>query len=74
MNDDLGVPDRHPSAPNVYLIKSVGYFPGRYGDGLIKLVLDILTRKPAPPAVFVHHHVITTEDVDHYYPNLPVRA
>ena len=28
-----------------------------------------LTRKPVPPAVFVHHHVITRENVDHYYPN-----
>jgi ribose transport system substrate-binding protein len=51
------------------LIASVGYFPERYGDGLIKLALDILTRKPAPPAVFVRHHVITKENVDHYYPN-----
>jgi len=51
------------------LIASVGYFPEHYGDGLIKLALDILTRKPVPPAVFVHHHVITRENVDHYYPN-----
>jgi len=35
----------------------------------VKLALDILNRKPAPPAVFVHHHVITRENVDHYYPN-----
>jgi ribose transport system substrate-binding protein len=51
------------------LIASVGYFPEQYGDGLIKLALDILTRKPVPPAVFVRHHVITKENVDHYYPN-----
>jgi ribose transport system substrate-binding protein len=51
------------------LVASVGYFPEQYGDGLIKLALDILTRKPAPPAVFVHHHVITRENVDHFYPN-----
>ena len=57
---------RQPRTP---LIASVGYFPEQYGDGLIKLALDILTRKPAPPAVFVHHHVITRENVDHYYPN-----
>ncbi|MCX6538101.1 MAG: substrate-binding domain-containing protein [Acidobacteria bacterium] len=57
---------RQPRTP---LIASVGYFPEQYGDGLIKLALDILTRKPVPPAVFVHHHVITRENVDHYYPN-----
>ena len=51
------------------LIASVGYFPEHYGDGLVKLALDILTRKPVPPAVFVHHHVITRENVDHFYPN-----
>jgi ribose transport system substrate-binding protein len=57
---------RQPRTP---LIASVGYFPERYGDGLLKLAIDILTKKPVPPAVFVHHQVITRENVDHYYPN-----
>jgi ribose transport system substrate-binding protein len=57
---------RQPRTP---LIASVGYFPERYGDGLIKLAIDILSKKPVPPAVFVRHHVITRENVDHYYPN-----
>lgn len=57
---------RQPRTP---LIASVGYFPERYGDGLVKLAVDLLTRKPVPPAVFVHHHVITKENVDHFYPN-----
>jgi ribose transport system substrate-binding protein len=57
---------RQPRTP---LIASVGYFPERYGDGLVKLAVDILSRKPVPPAVFVPHHVITRENVDHYYPN-----
>jgi ribose transport system substrate-binding protein len=57
---------RQPRTP---LIASVGYFPERYGDGLIKLAIDILSKKPVPPAVFVHHQVITRENVDHYYPN-----
>jgi ribose transport system substrate-binding protein len=57
---------RQPRSP---LIASVGYFPERYGDGLIKLAIDILSKKPVPPAVFVRHHVITAENVDHYYPN-----
>jgi ribose transport system substrate-binding protein len=51
------------------LVASVGYFPEQYGDGVIKLAIDILSRKPVPPAVFVRHHVITRENVDHFYPN-----
>ena len=57
---------REPRTP---LIASVGYFPEKYGDGLIRLALDILGKRPVPPAVFVRHHIITPENVDHYYPN-----
>lgn len=56
------------------LIGSVGYFPEKYGDGLIRLALDILGRKPVPPAVFVTHHLITAENVDHFYPNDVLRG
>jgi ribose transport system substrate-binding protein len=51
------------------LVASVGYFPERYGDALIRLALDILGGKPVPPAVFIKHQVITKENVDHHYPN-----
>ena len=51
------------------LVASVAYFPERYGDDLIRLALDILARRPVPPAVFVHHQVITADNVDHFYPN-----
>lgn len=51
------------------LIGSVGYFPEKYGDGVIALALDILAGRPAPPAVFTRHHLIAAENVDHYYPN-----
>jgi ribose transport system substrate-binding protein len=51
------------------LVASVGYFPERYGEALIRLALDILSGKVVPPAVFVKHQVITRENVDHYYPN-----
>jgi ribose transport system substrate-binding protein len=47
----------------------VGYFPEKYGDGLLKLALDILAGRPVPPAVFVRHQLITPENVDHFYPN-----
>ena len=57
---------RKPITP---LVASVGYFPERYGDALIRLALDILAGKAVPPAVFIKHQVITRENIDHYYPN-----
>ena len=56
-------------SPNTRLIASVAYFPEKYGDGLIRLALDILARKAVPPAIFTSHQTITPENVDHYYPN-----
>jgi len=57
---------REPRSP---LVGSVGYFPEKYGDGLLRLALDILAGRPVPPAVFVRHQLITPENVDHFYPN-----
>ena len=54
---------------NTRLIASVAFFPEKYGDGLLKLALDILSRKAVPPAVFTTHQIITPENVDHFYPN-----
>jgi len=56
-------------APDTRLVASVAYFPEKYGDGLIRLALDILGGKPVPPAVFTTHHIITPDNVDHFYPN-----
>ncbi len=57
---------REPRTP---LLASVAYFPEQYGDGLIRLALDILSRRRVPPAVFMHHQIITAQNVDHFYPN-----
>jgi len=51
------------------LIGSVGYFPERYGEDLIRLSLDILNQRQVAPAVFVQHKLVTPQNVDHYYPN-----
>ncbi len=51
------------------MIASVGYFPEKYGDGLLRLALDLLARRPVAPAVFTNHQIITPENVDHFYPN-----
>ena len=55
--------------PNTRFVGSVAYFPERYGEGLIRVSLEILNRRPVPPAVFVKHQLITPETVDHFYPN-----
>jgi ribose transport system substrate-binding protein len=55
--------------PGTRFIGSVAYFPERYGEDVISLAIDILQRKPVPPAVFVKHQLLTKENVDHFYPN-----
>jgi ribose transport system substrate-binding protein len=51
------------------LIGSVAFFPERYGNGIIKLALDILGHRRTPPAIFTRHQLITRENVDHVYAN-----
>jgi ribose transport system substrate-binding protein len=60
---------RELRSPHTPLVASVAYFPERYGPGLVRLALDILSRKPVPPAVFTRHQVVTADNVDHLYPN-----
>jgi ribose transport system substrate-binding protein len=55
--------------PGTRLIASVAYFPERYGEDIVRLALDILLRRPVPPAVFVKHELVTPENVNHFYPN-----
>lgn len=57
---------REPRSP---LVGSVAYFPEKYGEGLIRLALDILAQRRVPPAVFVDHELVTPSNVDHFYPN-----
>jgi ribose transport system substrate-binding protein len=51
------------------LLGSVAYFPEKYGAELIAVALDILNRRPVPPAVFVKHQLVTPDNVNHVYPN-----
>ena len=55
-----------------------GHPPGRVGRLLpgkvrrrrfVAVALDILHRRPVPPAVFVKHQLVTPETVNHIYPN-----
>jgi ribose transport system substrate-binding protein len=62
---------RRPRTP---LVASVGHFPERYGEVLIPLALQILSKKPVPPATFTKPKLIIPSNVDHYYPTDPLRS
>jgi ribose transport system substrate-binding protein len=55
-------------------IASVGHFPERYGEQLIRLALQILGKKPVAPATFTRPKLIVAANVDHYYPTDTLRT
>ncbi|HLH36054.1 MAG TPA: substrate-binding domain-containing protein [Alloacidobacterium sp.] len=55
--------------PSTRLLGSVAYFPETYGAQIIKLAIEILEKKPTPPAVFTQHELVTPQNVDKIYPN-----
>jgi ribose transport system substrate-binding protein len=55
--------------PNTRMLGTVALFPEKYGQGVLRLALDILNHRPVPPAVFVKHCLITSQNVNQYYPN-----
>lgn len=57
--------------PQTQLIGSVAYFPERYGEALLQLALDILKKRPLPPAVYTKHRLVTSANVHRLYPKDP---
>ncbi len=55
--------------PGTALIGSVGYFPERYGDAIIKLALDRIRGREVPAATFVKHRLVHPGNVNSLYPN-----
>ena len=54
--------------PNSRLIGSVAYFPERYGEQLIALALNILTKRvPVSNAVFIKHQLLTPGNLRQHY-------
>jgi ribose transport system substrate-binding protein len=54
--------------PNSRLIGSVAYFPERYGEQLIALASDMLTKRaPIQNAVFIKHQLITHDNLKQHY-------
>ena len=56
------------------LVGSVGYFPERYGEGVIPLALDLLRGRPVPPATFVRHEMITASNLRVFYLAIPKQS
>jgi ribose transport system substrate-binding protein len=56
---------RHPGSP---FIGSVAYFPEKYGEGLLKIALQMFKGQFVPPAIFVVHQLLTPKNVDTVYP------
>jgi ribose transport system substrate-binding protein len=50
------------------LVGSVGYFPERYGEGVIPLAVDLLRGRSVPRATFVRHEMITASNLSSFYP------
>jgi len=65
-----GVPEARQELrlPGTRLVASVGFFPERYGDTLLRLAMDVLQRKSPPPAVYAPVELITLNNVDRFYP------
>ncbi|MFN2134449.1 MAG: substrate-binding domain-containing protein [Candidatus Promineifilaceae bacterium] len=54
--------------PQSRLIGSTAYMPERYGDKLMELALKILNGESVPPAVYISHVFISSENIDRFYP------
>jgi ribose transport system substrate-binding protein len=54
--------------PNSRLIGSTAYMPERYGEKLAELALKIFRGESVPPAIYMEHAFINTQNIDTYYP------
>jgi ribose transport system substrate-binding protein len=67
--DGVAESRRELRRPGSRLVASVAYFPETYGERLVPLALDILHKRPAPPAVLTRHRLLTPANVDRIYSN-----
>lgn len=54
--------------PNTRLAGSVAFFPERYGAKILSIALDLLKQKPVPRVVYAPVQLLTSENVNLYYP------
>ena len=55
--------------PGSRIVGSTAYMPERYGEQLLEIALKVLRGEPSPPAVYIKHVFINSENIDQYYPN-----
>jgi len=67
----MGADEAPELAQEKQFVASVGYFPERYGNYLIPMALMTLAGDRLPPAVLVHHVMVTQANVCHFYPKVP---
>ncbi|HFE67678.1 MAG TPA: DeoR family transcriptional regulator [Chloroflexi bacterium] len=58
--------------PESRVIGSTAYMPERYGEQLLQLALKILQGESVPPAVYTDHVFLNADNIDLYYPSVPV--
>jgi ribose transport system substrate-binding protein len=54
--------------PDSCLIGSVGFFPEKYGEQIIPLVLKILGGEAVPPTAHIEHALINRDNAARFYP------
>jgi ribose transport system substrate-binding protein len=47
---------------------SVAYFPDKYGEWMVPIIVDLIEGNSVPPVVRINHLVIDRSDVGDYYP------
>ena len=47
---------------------SVAYWPEKYGEYMVPIIVDLLEGRPVPPQVWVNHLVIDRSNIEQYYP------
>ena len=50
-------------------IADTGYFPEKYGDTLVPLLLSVIDGQAQPKTIFINHRVITKANIRAIYPN-----
>ncbi|MEO0564296.1 MAG: substrate-binding domain-containing protein, partial [Chloroflexota bacterium] len=54
---------------NPALVGATAFSPETYGERLLELALDILGGKQVPPAVYMQHFFVSSENVNAFYPS-----
>jgi ribose transport system substrate-binding protein len=50
-------------------VADVGYFPDRYGDEVVPILINLIEGKKQPPTVYLKHEAVTPENLTTFYPD-----